>query len=138
VSVAENSAAVERAREAWNAGDLDGYLQLYDDSIKLYGYSPEPLDRTAVRGFYDDIFRAFPGPQLTFHDVFGAGDRIGIVFTMTARHEGEFLGVGPTGREIALDGITVLRFENGKCVERWSQADMLGLLVQLGAFPPPA
>jgi predicted ester cyclase len=138
VSVSENSAAVERARKAWNAGDLDGYLQLYDDSIKLYGYSPEPLDRAAVRAFYEGIFRAFPGPQLVFHDVFGAGDRICIVFTMTGRHEGAFMEVDPTGREIALDGITVLRFENVKCVERWSQANMLGLLVQLGALPPPA
>jgi predicted ester cyclase len=57
---------------------------------------------------------------------------------MTGRHEGAFMGVDPTGREIALDGITVLRFENVKCVERWSQANMLGLLVQLGALPPPA
>jgi predicted ester cyclase len=32
----------------------------------------------------------------------------------------------------------VLRFtDDGRCVERWSQADMLGVLIQLGAVPPP-
>jgi hypothetical protein len=29
-------------------------------------------------------------------------------------------------------------FRDGRVVERWSQADMLGLLVQLGAVPAPA
>jgi predicted ester cyclase len=47
------------------------------------------------------------------------------------------MGVPATGRDIALPGTTILRFEGSRAVERWSQADMLGLLVQLGAIPPP-
>jgi hypothetical protein len=39
---------------------------------------------------------------------------------------------------VALTGITVLAFHDGRVTERWSAADMLGLLVQLGAVPPPA
>jgi hypothetical protein len=39
---------------------------------------------------------------------------------------------------MALPGITILRFAGGRCVERWSQADFLYLLQQLGAFPAPA
>ena len=137
MGVAENTAAVERARDAWNAGDLDGYLELYDEAIRLHGYTPEPMDKTAVRGFYQSIFAAFPDTHLEFHDVYGEADRICIVFTMTGTHKGEFLGVPPTGRAIALPGITSLRFQGDSCIERWSQADMLGLLVQVGAIPPP-
>ncbi|MGD9531705.1 MAG: ester cyclase, partial [Pseudonocardia sp.] len=51
---------------------------------------------------------------------------------------GPFLGVAGTGTEIALPGITILHFRDGRCVERWSHADMLGVLVQVGAVPPPA
>ncbi|WP_233899220.1 ester cyclase [Pseudonocardia dioxanivorans] len=58
-------------------------------------------------------------------------------FTRTGRHDGPFLGVPPTGVEIALPGITALRFRDGRCVERWSAADMLGVLVQVGAVPAP-
>lgn len=36
-----------------------------------------------------------------------------------------------------MTGITILRFEGGKCVERWSQADFLGLMRQLGVIPTP-
>jgi steroid delta-isomerase-like uncharacterized protein len=136
MSAATNEANLQRAFEAWNARDLDGYLALYDDAIKLHGYSPEPMNKAAVRDFYDMIHRAFDGPKLTFHDVFSNGDRVAIRFTMTGTHRSDFLGIAPTGRSIAVDGITILHFRNGKCVERWSSVDMYAWLMQLGAVQP--
>jgi steroid delta-isomerase-like uncharacterized protein len=133
----ENEAAVRRAAAEWNAGNLDGYLELYDDRIKLHGYSPEPMDKQQVTEFYRATFAAFPSNRLEFHDVFSSGEKLVIQFTLSGRHEGEFLGVPGTGREIAIPGITILHFENGRAVERWSQADMLGFLVQAGVIPPP-
>jgi steroid delta-isomerase-like uncharacterized protein len=138
MSAARNEANVQRATEAWNAGDLNGYLELYDEEIRLHGYSPEPMDKTAVRGFYEAVFAAFDGPQLEFHELFSSDDRLAIRFTMTGVHNGEFMGVPATGKPIALPGITILHFADARCIERWSNADMLGLLVQLGAVPPPA
>lgn len=130
--------ALSAARDAWNAGDLDRYLTLYADGIRLHGYGPEPMDKTQVRGFYAATFAAFDGPQLEFHEVLWDGDTCAVRYTMTGRHAGEFMGVPPTGNEIALPGITIIRFEGEQAVERWSQADMLGLLVQIGAVPAPA
>jgi predicted ester cyclase len=130
--------ALAAAQASWNARDLDGYLKLYDDRIQLHGYSPEPMGKAEVRGFYEAIFAAFGSPPLEFHEVLWEGDTATIRFTMGGTHVGEFMGVPPTGTEIALNGITILRFEGDRVVERWSQADMLGLLVQLGAVPAPA
>ena len=48
------------------------------------------------------------------------------------------MGVPPTGRRVDVDGMTILRFRDGKIVERWQAMDMLGLLTQLGAVPAPA
>ena len=129
---------LDAARDAWNAGDLDGYLDLYDEAIRLYGYTPEPMGKAEVRAFYEGIFAAFGSPQLTFHEALWDRDSVAIRFTMTGRHVGEFMGVGPTGRDIALPGITILRFGGERVVERHSTADMLGLLVQIGAVPAPA
>jgi len=36
-----------------------------------------------------------------------------------------------------MEGIAVHRIADGKIVEHWSTIDALGLLVQLGAVPPP-
>ena len=129
--------ALMAAVDRWNAGDLDGYLALYDDDIMLHGYSPEPMDKPAVRAFYSGIFDAFPGGQLTIHETLVDGERLSCRFTLTGRHDGEFVGVPATGAEIALPGITVLHFRDGRCVQRWSNADMLGLLIQIGALPTP-
>jgi len=49
--------ALSAAPKRWNAGDLDGYLSLHDEGIRLHGYSPEPMDKVQVRGFYEGIFR---------------------------------------------------------------------------------
>jgi len=44
------------------------------------------------------------------------------------------MGVPATGRSIVLPGITMLRFSGAVVVERWSSADMLGLMTQIGAI----
>jgi predicted ester cyclase len=138
MAASENVARVERAIADWNRGDLDAYLTMYDEGVRLHGYAPEPMDFAAVGGFYAGLFAAFPESRIELLDTFGEGDRVVARFVQTGRHEGGFMGVAPSGREIALHGITILAFRDGKVVERWSQADMLGLMVQLGAVPPPA
>ena len=50
-------------------------------------------------------------------------------------HVDEFMGVPASGTAIALPGITILHFRGDRVIERFSQADMLGLLVQVGAVP---
>jgi len=56
---------------------------------------------------------------------------------MTGTHVGPFMGVPATERPVALPGITILHFEGPRVIERHSSADMLGLLIALGAVPPP-
>jgi predicted ester cyclase len=96
------------------------------------------MDKAEVRGFYEGIFRAFDSPKLEFHETLWDGDVCAIRFTMTGRHVADFMGVPATGSEIALPGITILHFRGNRVIERFSQADMLGLLVQIGAVPAPA
>ena len=136
---------VEEARRSWNAGDLAGYLTLYDPAIRLHGYAPDPFDKVAVTSFYELLWASLgyegrPNPQLDFFETLENGDLYSCRFMMTGVHRGPFLGAPATGRSYALNGITILRFapEHGTVVERFSSADMLGLLVQIGALPPPA
>ena len=133
----ENKAALERAIGRWNEGDLAGYLQLYDPAAVLHGYQGVEPGFGGIRRFYEAFWAAFPGSRITLHEVVSEGGSVACRFTLRATHEGEFNGVPATGKGISLAGITILRFEGGRCVERWSQADFLGLLRQLGVVPPP-
>jgi predicted ester cyclase len=67
--------------------------------------------------------------------IFAFGDKVACRFVVHGKHTGPFQGMLPTQRAFTLPGITILRFVEGKCVERWSQADFLSLLQQLGALP---
>jgi predicted ester cyclase len=136
------AAQVERARQCWNNGDLDGYLSLYDDASKLHGYSPEPMRKAEVRAFYQQVCASlaeegYRNPILAFHEIMTGGDLYCCRFTMRGVHRGPFLGVPATERPYSIDGITMMRFSGERVIERWSSADMLGLLVQVGAIPAP-
>lgn len=129
--------ALEEAIAAWNRGDLDSYLELYDDEVSLHGYGPAPMDKAMVRSFYEGIMAGLPNSQIEVLESFAGGDRLAARFVQRGRHDGDLMGVPPTGRDVELSGMTILAFRDGKVVERWAQADMLGLLTQIGAIPPP-
>jgi predicted ester cyclase len=47
------------------------------------------------------------------------------------------MGIPATGRPVEARGMQIARFENGQMVERWGSSNELGILQQIGAFPPP-
>lgn len=128
-------AALMRAKESWEAGDLEGYLRLYREDTVLHGYAGVEPGIASIRAFYQAFFSAFPGSKLSFDDLLESGDKLTLRFVVTGRHEGPFQGLAATHREFSLPAITILRFVGDQCVERWSQADFLSLLQQLGAMP---
>jgi len=133
-----NAAIYREALDRANSGDLAGYLDLYSDDVLFGGVTPEPMDKAGVIAFHENFYAAFPGVQAEVLELHEMGDRLAARLLLKGRHEGAFLGVPPTGNDVALSITTILRMENGKCVERWSTADMLGLLIQVGAVPAPA
>jgi hypothetical protein len=136
-----NIARVTEAVAAWNAGDLDRYLTLYHDSIRLHGYSPEPMGKAEVEAFYRMIFATLGGTdgavRLELGPIAEMSDRVALPFVMSGRHSGPFMGFPATGREFRMHGVTIMQFAAGKVVERWSSADMLSVLVQIGAVALP-
>ena len=67
-----------------------------------------------------------------------SGDRVTARWIGSGTHNGELMGVAPTGREIAVEAISVFRLADGQIAEEWTVWDALGLLQQVGAVPMPA
>lgn len=137
MSAEQNRAALDAAAAAWNRDDREAYLTIYDPSVRHHGLGPEPLDAAGNRAFYEGMWAGFPGIRLAFDDVLAEGDKLAVRFHLDGEHRGEFMGIPPTGRSVVLTGQTVLRFRDARIVERWTTADLLGLLVQLGVVPAP-
>jgi predicted ester cyclase len=134
---------VERARQRWNAGDLPGYLELYAEDLQFHGLEPDPMDKAAVAAFYGQFWSAMaapgrPNPHLEFHQQLTDGDMFACRFVAAGEHRGDFMGVPATGRPCHVGGVTIMRFRGDQVVERWTTADFLGLMVQLGAIPASA
>jgi steroid delta-isomerase-like uncharacterized protein len=129
-----NRRAVEQAIDHWNRGDLARYLRLYTDDVVLHGYAGLEPGFANVRRFYEAWWQAFPASQLVLKDVLTAGDKVACRFFIEGTHSGPFRGIPPSGRPLSVSGFTILRFIDGKCVERWSLVDSLGLLTQIGAL----
>ena len=130
-----NVAALHAAGAQWNAGNLEGYLALYDPEAVLHGYAGVEPGQSGIRRFYQAFWAAFPGSRLVFEDVFASGEKVACRFRLQGEHRGAYQGIAATGAQIDMPGITILEFQNGKCIRRWSYTDAVGLLQQLGAFP---
>ena len=129
-----NRQTVQQAVDCWNRGDLADYLKLYSDDVVLHGYAGVEPGLANVRRFYEAWWQAFPGSRLVPKDIIAAGDRVACRFAIEATHSGPFQGIPGSGKPILVSGFTILRFVDGKCVERWSLVDSLGLLTQIGAL----
>ena len=83
------------------------------------------------------FFAAFPDLQIHIDDLVAEGDRLVTRWTAQGTHQGELMGIAPTGRSVAVTGIAIDRFENGQSVEHWEVFDQMGLMQQLGVIPAP-
>ncbi len=82
------------------------------------------------------LFRnAFPDMQWTIDDMVSEGDKVAIRTTLRATHQGEFFGIPPTGKQVTVTGIHILRIADGKIAEHWGNNDDLGMMQQLGVAP---
>ncbi len=138
MSTEENKAILQRAAENFNnKADRSAYFDLYDANAVLHGYQGVEPGLESIKQYYNALWVAFPDCQLTLEDVIAEGEKAACRFVMHGTHQGKWRGVPPTGKQVTWTGIAMLRFRGGKCVERWSQADSLGLLQQLGVVPAP-
>ncbi|MDX1614177.1 MAG: ester cyclase [Candidatus Promineifilaceae bacterium] len=120
--------------EIWNRGNLS----IIDDHFAsdYAGHSfAELAGREAVKRFVTMMRRAFPSVHYQIKDEIVSGDKVVQRWRIWAMHDGHFQGVAPTGKEVAIDGISIYRLAAGKLVEGWTQADLLGLMRQIGALP---
>jgi predicted ester cyclase len=78
------------------------------------------------------IFRnAFPDWHFTVEDTIAERDRVVIRGMGQGTHQGAFLGIPPTGKQITMQAMHIFRIGEGRVLERWAQADVMGLLQQI-------
>ena len=80
------------------------------------------------------LLTAFLDLQITVDDIIAEGDKVAVRWVGDATHEGEFLGIEPTGKKVVITGVSFVHIVDGKILEEWSEMDLLGVIQQLGMY----
>jgi predicted ester cyclase len=123
MSVEENKALVRREQgELWNhTGDLDAAEELF-----------APDQAEAAKQEAADFRRGFPDVISTIEDLIAEEDKVVARWRSRATHQGDYMGIAPSGKEVEYTGISFYRIEGGKIAQSWNIEDQLGLMRQIG------
>ena len=136
------SATTRRAYDLLNAGDIDGFGELMADDFveheEMPGLAPT---KEGVLDMFRMYLAAFPDMQMHAEEVLVSGDKTVTRARATGTHQGELMGMPPTGKSVDVKLIDIMQFNDAGMVrEHWGLMDMFSMMQQLGAIPegPPA
>ena len=139
MSVEDNKAVICRLYDEvfakWNLGVVEDLVGPEFVGHEMPpGTPPGPV---GFKQFYGWLRSAFPDLRYVVDDVIAERDKVVVRWTWHCTHKGDFMGVPPTGKQATVSGMAIYRLAGGKCVERWVELSLLGLLQQLGVAPTP-
>ena len=138
MSLEENKELVRRIYdELWNERKLEVAEELIAQDAVNYdtGLLPQPFGPEEMKGTVRMVTAGFPDNRHEVEEMIAEGDKVVVRCTLTGTHEGEFMGIPPTGRSIEVTEIHVYRLEDGKAVEHRVGRNDLGAMLQLGVVP---
>lgn len=138
MSLDENKSLMRRFyEEFWCKGNADAVDELAaPDFVDHQLPAGWPQGRDGLKKLVREWRTGFPDMHETIEDLIAEGDRVTGRFILTGTHQGPFLGIDPTGEQVRLSGIDIVRMEDGRIAEWWYSEDTMGLLRQLGQLPP--
>jgi steroid delta-isomerase-like uncharacterized protein len=134
----DHAATMRRSYDLFNAHDIDTFGELLAEDFVEHEVSPGLAPtRDGVKQFFKMFIAAFFSDlHWDVEDILVDGDKVVGRVTITGTHDGEFMGMPPTGRSFSVQGIDNVRFgADGLGHEHWGVFDVMGMMQQLGAVP---
>ncbi len=140
MSADENKGLIRRYIEAIDNNDSSDWSVLEEfiaDDVIVHNPQLPGLtaDRDGMKQAAEMFRQATPGGHEVRLQV-AEDDLVVSLIVGRGTHEGELLGIPPTGREVETEGIAIHRIADGKIVEYWGVTDTVRVLQQVGALPP--
>lgn len=135
-----NKATVTRFHEALSSGDWEFISTTIDEVVEPDARisTPLPIEATGaelLKQVFARLHRAFPDLHITVEDLIAEGDKVVGRNTVTGTHQGEYMGLPPTGKSVTYNEIFICRLADGRIAETWGVVDVLSQMRQLGAMP---
>jgi lactoylglutathione lyase len=137
--MAEPKAVVEEFFRRQIAGD-EHVLDLVAEN--MVNHAAGPQGREGLRLILDTIRHDFGDGDIENHHLIAEGEFVTHHVTVRGVHQASTMpllaGTDPTGIEVSWTFIHIWRVKDDQIVEHWACRDDLGLLHQIGAWPPAA
>ena len=137
MSAEENKRNVVRWREEiWNSGNLNIVDELaVPEYVCHLARMAEPVHgREALKRLFAANLAAFD-IRVTPEFLIAEGDMVAVRDSVWLKHTGDYQGHPPTGKEVKVTSTDIYRIVDGRFVEQWFEADLTGMLHQLGLLP---
>ena len=125
--------------DAWNRRDFARYRQLFHPQYSYTGGDGQRQEGAeaglAVAQMYT---AAFPDMKLDIKSIHAAGNVAVVEFVPSGTHQGELMGIAPTGRKMSVPVCLVLEIRDGKIYAEREYFDSAVMMQQLGVMPAPA
>jgi steroid delta-isomerase-like uncharacterized protein len=137
MSIENNKAIINRfVEEIINKKNLSLIHEFIDANCITHSTAGDFKGPEGFRQFVSPYFAAFPDFHFVNEDVMAEGDKVMVRQTGYGTNTGSMMGIPPTGKKFAIQEMVVNQFADGKIVESWALADLLGLMQQIGVIPP--
>jgi predicted ester cyclase len=139
MSTEESKAVVSRGiHEIFTAGNLDVMDELFDEDYTFQsGPLGTPRDRASLKMWFGYFRNAFPDLQSTTEDLIAEGDSVFARVVLRGTHQGPLWVFEPTGKQMAMHGIHLIKVRDGKILDHWLVENRVSMMMQLGLAPPP-
>jgi predicted ester cyclase len=118
--------------EVWNKGNVAVADEIFHPEASSPSAPSLPLGPEGVKFIVNMMRNAFSDYWMEITHIVAEDDRVAARFRQGGKHDGDLMGIAPTGRNVEWTEIGILRIADGKVVESWYDVDMLGLMGQLG------
>jgi steroid delta-isomerase-like uncharacterized protein len=140
MSAEENKAVVRRViEEMFNEGNLDAAYELiapdyvqHDPAMPEEARGPE-----GYKEFAAAYRTAFPDLHMEVEAQIAEEDLVTTRWICTGTHEGNLMGLAPTGIRVRQPGMDISRVSEGKVAETWEGYNPMVMMQQLGMLPEP-
>ena len=139
MSAEQNKALVRRfVEEVQSQGNIDALDEICSPEFVNHSAPPGvPSNCEGVKQLTAMFRQAFPDSYFTVEDMMAEEDKVATRKTFHGSHQGEFMGIPPTGQQVSMGLIDIVRIADGRVVEHWAVGDNLGMMQQLGIVPRP-
>ena len=135
MSIEENKAVARRWNdEIWDKGNLAIIDELFASDFVWHHAPPGMMPNVeSYKQYQTESLGAFGDMNCTVEVMVAEEDKVAIRWNWRGTHRGGYMGIAPTGKQVIMTGISILRVADGKIVEEWTEADNLGFMEQLGS-----